>query len=145
MEEISRLFRQHGYSRLPVYRGTVDTIVGVIHEKDFYSLMYREAKSIESAVKNVVCATAGMKISALLKLLQREKTHMAVVVDEFGGTEGIVTMEDIIEELVGEIWDEHDEVVELYRQVDDNTYLVSGNANLEDTFEVVGIEALQRD
>jgi CBS domain containing-hemolysin-like protein len=81
-----------------------------------------------------------MKIPTLLRLLQQDKSHIAGVVDEFGGTEGIVTLEDILEELVGEIWDEHDEVIELYQQINDTTYLVSGNANLEDTFEIIGYE-----
>jgi CBS domain containing-hemolysin-like protein len=140
MQEIARIFRLYGYSRLPVYRGTIDTIIGVLHEKDFYNLLYKNATSIDSAVKSVICATGNMKIPTLLRLLQQDKSHIAVVVDEFGGTEGIVTLEDILEELVGEIWDEHDEVIELYQQINDTTYLVSGNANLEDTFEIIGYE-----
>ena len=145
MDSIAQLFRLNGFSRFPVYRGSVDTIVGVLHEKDFNALRYKKAENISSVIGNVVCTTANMKIPALLKKLQHEKTHMAVVLDEFGGTLGIVTMEDIIEELVGEIWDEHDEVVELYQQIDENTFLVSGSANLEDAFEAVGISELERE
>ena len=145
MQEIAQIFRLHGYSRLPVYRGSIDTIIGVLHEKDFYTLLYREAKTIKNAITNVITATENMKISALLRLLQQDKSHIAIVVDEFGGTQGIVTLEDILEELVGEIWDEHDEVVELYNKVSDTVYLVSGNANFEDMLEALDIKQLKKE
>ncbi len=145
MQEIAQIFRLHGYSRLPVYRGSIDTIIGVLHEKDFYTLLYREATTIKNAITNVITATENMKISALLRLLQQDKSHIAIVVDEFGGTQGIVTLEDILEELVGEIWDEHDEVVELYNKVSDTVYLVSGNANFEDMLEALDIRQLKRE
>ena len=81
-----------------------------------------------------------MKISTLLKSLQKQKIHMAVVVDEYGGTCGIVTLEDILEELVGEIWDEHDEVVEYFDKVDDSIYIIDGNAEISDFFELFSID-----
>jgi CBS domain containing-hemolysin-like protein len=96
-------------------------------------------------IKPVVLTTTGTKIFDLLRLLQKQKSHMAVVLDEFGGTAGIVTLEDIIEELVGEIWDEHDEVVQMYRVVDDNTFIVSGNAILDDMFERLDIKKMDED
>ncbi len=145
METAGKLFRKHGFSRIPVYRGSIDSIIGVLHEKDYYTLLLKNETSFESMIKPVVLTTTGTKIFDLLRLLQKQKSHMAVVLDEFGGTAGIVTLEDIIEELVGEIWDEHDEVVQMYRIVDDNTYIVSGNAILDDMFERLDIKKLDED
>lgn len=136
MATVLKIFRETGYSRLPVYKGSIDTIVGILNEKDFYKAYLDGAKSIAKiTIKNVIYATPRMKISILLRRLQKAKTHIAVVVDEFGGTMGIVTLEDILEELVGEIWDEHDDVVEDFTKVTDDKYLVIGDANLEDFFE----------
>ena len=136
-DEISNLFQETGYSRLPVYQETVDNIVGILHEKDFYAnqgkIPVRELMSTPTYVMQ------NTKVSDLLKLLQKTKSHMAVVVDEYDGVQGIVTMEDILEELVGEIWDEHDEVVEEYRALPDGGYLVDGGANLDDMLELFDI------
>ena len=109
-EEIARVFRETGYSRVPVYEETVDSILGVILEKNFYNSVWDTDADIESILRPAEFIPPSMKISVLLRLLQQNKVHMAVIVDEFGGTEGIVTLEDVIEELVGEIWDEHDEI-----------------------------------
>lgn len=136
MEEIGEIFRTHGLSRLPVYRETVDSVIGVIHEKDYYLNQHEGATDLHAFLNDVTCVAPGMKITALLRLLQQNKSHMAIVVDEFGGTVGVVTLEDILEELVGEIWDEHDEVVEEFRQISDHVYRVSCGADLEDMFEL---------
>lgn len=111
MEEIRNIFGANGFSRLPVYRESVDTIIGVIHEKDFFHLYLSKQGDLSSIIQPAVYTTEYTKISSLLKNLQSKKIHMAVVLDEYGGTLGIVTLEDILEELVGEIWDEHDEEV----------------------------------
>ena len=140
MQEIAEVFDANGFSRLPVFRDTVDQIVGVIHEKDF-SRLYRSGKTdLQEIMQKVVCVPEHMKISHLLRQLQQEKIHIAVVVDEFGGTSGIVTLEDILEELVGEIWDEHDEVVEEFCKVGAHEYRISCSASLEDLFELFQIE-----
>lgn len=139
MEKIADMFTEHGYSRLPVYSGTVDTIIGVIHEKDVFRELRKGNTDIKPIMQNAVCVSENMKISAVLRLIQKARVHMAIVVDEFGGTAGIVTLEDILEELVGEIWDEHDEVEVLYKKVDDNTFLISGSENLEDMFDELGV------
>ena len=136
MEEIGAIFRTHGLSRLPVYRETVDSVIGVIHEKDYYLCLHEGETDLHAFLNDVTCVAPGMKITALLRLLQQSKSHMAVVVDEFGGTVGVVTLEDILEELVGEIWDEHDEVVEDFRKISENVYRVSCGADLEDMFEL---------
>lgn len=134
-EEISSIFISHGFSRLPVFHNTIDNIIGVIHEKDFYAMMYHDKKDMRSIIKSIVWIAPQMKISELLRLLQQSKSHIAVAVDEYGGTLGIVTLEDILEELVGEIWDEHDEVVDHFTQITDNQFNVHCTANLEDFFK----------
>ena len=140
IKEIARKFFDSGYSRLPVYSKTIDSIIGIIHEKDFYFIKDNADKKLSDIMQSSVCVSKTMKISAVLRIMQKAKIHMAVVVDEFGGTSGIVTMEDIIEELIGEIWDEHDEVEVLLKRVDDSSYLVSGAENLEAMFEALGVK-----
>lgn len=139
IEQIKHTFIQNGYSRLPVYKESIDHIVGVIHEKDFYMLINSKKDDIKSIVKNVLYIMPNKSISSLLRELQQSKSHMAIVVDEYGGTEGLVTLEDIIEELVGEIWDEHDEVLNYFKKIDDNNYLISCNADIEDMFEYLDL------
>ena len=136
-DEISDLFQESGYSRLPVYQETVDNIVGILHEKDFYA--NRGKVPVRELMSTPTYVMQNTKVSDLLKLLQKTKSHMAVVVDEYDGVQGIVTMEDILEELVGEIWDEHDEVVEEYRALPEGGYLVDGGANLDDMLELFDI------
>lgn len=138
-EEIAKLFKETGYSRLPVFNDTIDSIIGVINEKDFHNDIVGTDMHITSIMKPTEYIVPTMKISELLKLLQRTKTHIAVIVDEYGGTEGIVTMEDILEELVGEIWDEHDEVVAAIKKTGDNTYTVPTENDLDDLFEMFQI------
>lgn len=134
-DEIEKLFKQNNHSRLPVYIGDIDHIVGLIHHRDFEAARDRNLKSLRTILKPVTTVSPDTKISKLLRILQKNKTHLAVVVDEFGGTEGIVTLEDILEELVGEIWDEHDEVSVDIEKLSDNEYLVDGTSSLEDFFE----------
>ena len=135
MEEIARLFADSGYSRLPVYREQVDDIVGVLHEKDFHNALHQGRTTVEGFVGGVHYATDNTPAASLLRTLQRKKVHMAVVVDEYGGTEGIVTLEDILEELVGEIWDEHDEVEEPIQLQTDGSYLVDCSAGLRELYD----------
>ncbi len=140
LEEIAQIFRESGYSRLPVYEESIDNIVGFIHEKDFYMLLYKKGKNIKTIVQKIIYTAPTIKISVLLRQLQLEKCHMAIVIDEYGGTKGMVTMEDILEELVGEIWDEHDERVENITKNDDGTYEVLGSTNIVDVFEYFDLE-----
>ena len=145
LRDIAEEFSKTGYSRLPVYDGSLDNIIGFIHQKDFYEEILDGKKDIKSIIQKPVFVAPTMKISKLLKELQSEQTHVAVVVDEYGGTAGIVTMEDILEELVGEIWDEHDEVVEDVEKTGDGEYLVQGNLTVEEFFEEFGIEDEETD
>ena len=139
MDSVAATFVESGYSRLPVYHETIDNIVGLIHEKDFYAARYRGETQLSKLIAPVLYTTRNAKISELLRVLQRNKAHMAVVVDEYGGTEGIVTLEDIMEELVGEIWDEHDEVVELFRKQEDGGYRIECSANLDDLYDLFSV------
>ena len=139
MEEIAAVFAESGYSRLPVYHKDVDDIVGVIHEKDFNAARYRGQGNISGCITPVHYTTANAELGALLRTLQKKKTHMAIVVDEYGGTEGLVTLEDILEQLVGEIWDEHDEVIESFRKQEDGTYLIAAGADLTDLYDLFAL------
>lgn len=139
MDEIARTFAENGYSRLPVYHEDIDDIVGVIHEKDFHAARYHGREDVQGIISPVLYTTGNTKISHLLRILQREKAHMVIVVDEYGGTEGLVTLEDIVEELVGEIWDEHDEVIEEFKKQADGSYLISCSADLTDLFDLFSI------
>ena len=134
-EEIARIYDETGYSRLPVYQDSIDNIIGVLHERDFYSSQVKGNFELSRELGRVLYVQGGLKISALMRRLQLEKLHMAIVLDEFGGTLGLVTLEDVIEELVGEIWDEHDEVIEFFMPQEDGSTLVNAGANLEDLFE----------
>ena len=140
LDEIKDVFLKNGFSRVPVYKNSIDTIIGMIHEKDFFNAYLGGAKNIKGLITSMAIATEHMKISVLLRTLQKQKVHMATVLDEYGGTLGIVTLEDILEELVGEIWDEHDEVVDYFNKIDDDTYLVDGNAEISDFCELFDME-----
>lgn len=135
-ETIARLFRETGYSRLPVYENSIDYIVGIIHEKNFYSYVWGTDEGIDTIIRPVMFIPPTTKLSSLLKQLQRDQIHMAVVVDEFGGTAGIVTLEDIIEEIVGDIWDEHDAVAQKsFVKQKNGMYLVYCSTDLDDLFD----------
>ena len=140
MEEMASLFVESGYSRIPIYHETIDNIVGVIHEKDFYAARYRGETMLKNLKAPVFYTTGNTKISELLRILQKNKAHMAVVVDEYGGTEGIATLEDILEELVGEIWDEHDEVIETFQKQPDGSYLIACSADLDDMYDLFQVK-----
>ena len=145
LKEIEETFRINSYSRLPVYEETIDHIIGVIHEKDFYDLLYHKKNDLHSIITKVINTSPNTHIYELMQILQREKLHMAVVLDEWGGTDGLITLEDIVEELVGEIWDEHDVVEEFYTKISDNEYLVKGEAEVDDLFERFDIEVKEEE
>lgn len=131
-EEVAEAFTQSHFSRLLVYEENIDKIVGVIHQKDFYVGSGITSKSIPEIMTEPSFVLSTEKINDLLKLLQSHKSHIAVVIDEYGGTQGIVTMEDILEELVGEIWDEHDTVEEPIRKLDAHTFVIDGDVTFDD-------------
>ena len=124
---------EEGYSRLPVYKGTVDNIIGVIYSKDLLSLLeHRDLIVLQDIIRPAYFVPESKKISQLLREFQLKKAHLAIVIDEFGGTEGIITMEDIIEEIVGEIHDEYDEVSKSIEQARDGSVTVDARMSVGD-------------
>lgn len=140
VDEIAKIFIETSFSRLPVYDEDIDDIIGILHEKDFFVAYHNNNKTITKHIKKPVHVSEHIKIADLLQTLKAKKCHMAVVVDEFGGTMGIVTMEDIIEELIGDVWDEHDEVKNDFKEQEDGSYIVDCSAELDDFFEKFGVE-----
>ncbi|MDE5738670.1 MAG: hemolysin family protein [Oscillospiraceae bacterium] len=140
-EHVATVFSESNYSRLPVYEKSIDNIIGILYYKDFYHTAFQRKTEISEIVKPVLFVPKSKKISDLRKELQEQQQHIAIVMDEFGCTVGLVTLEDILEELVGEIWDEHDEIVREIQKVSDNVFIVSGKANVEKVFEVLEIDS----
>lgn len=140
VEEIQEKFFESGFSRFPVFDENIDNIVGIINEKDFNHLVIHKKQELKSIIKPIQFVSETIKVSKLLKLLQQSKSHMAIVADEYGGTMGIVTLEDILEELVGEIWDEHDKVTSDVEKISDYEYFVTGGFNLEKFFDLFEVE-----
>lgn len=136
-EQIKNLFVESGYSRVPVYEDDLDNITGILYYKDFFS---SEDKDISKLVKPVIFVTKNKKVNELMKELQAKKLHMAIVTDEYGSTAGIVTLEDILEEIVGDIWDEHDDIIIEVRKIGVDEYIVSGKANMSKVFDEIGLD-----
>lgn len=135
-DEIADMFLETGFSRLPVYKDDLDTILGVLNQKDFHNYIYHKEKTVSDFIKPVVFCGESMSAAVLLKRMQKEKCQIAIVVDEYGGTTGLVAMEDILEELVGEIYDEHEEVESQdITKLQNGTYRVLASANVEKMFD----------
>jgi CBS domain containing-hemolysin-like protein len=142
IETIRNLFLDEGYSRIPVYRKDMDHILGVINSKDFFRAYLNEPDEllIEDLLQPTIYVPPKKLVAPLMKEMQRQKMHMAIVTDQYGGTIGIVTLEDMIEEIIGEVWDENDEVEMEYTKLDEQHYLISGDMNISDFFELFGLE-----
>ena len=137
---IAKTFSESGYSRIPLYVGNLDNITGILYYKDFYARAFNTNVPVTDIMKPVMFVAKTQQVNDLMKELQEKQLHMAVVTDEFGSTAGIVTLEDILEEIVGEIWDEHDEIIEEIKQIGDKEYIVSGKANTEKLFDLLDID-----
>ncbi|MDT8861599.1 hemolysin family protein [Alkalihalobacillus sp. MEB130] len=141
IDDIKKVFFREHYSRIPVYEESIDNIVGILSEKDFLKfLIVQKESTIKELLRTPLFVVESMKLSTLLPELQKQKTHMAIVIDEYGGTAGLVTLEDILEEIVGEIWDEHDEKVKLFNQIDSTTYIISADYSLDDFARLTNVE-----
>ncbi len=136
--EAAHLFATYQFSRLPVYEGSVDHIVGILYQKDFYTETGISDQPIRALMQEPVFVPNMIKIDDLLQIFRRKKSHIAIVSDEFGGTMGMVTMEDVLEELVGEIWDEYDVQMEIVRESGENTYRIMGSADIDQLEKVLG-------
>ncbi|NNV06767.1 hemolysin family protein [Geobacillus sp. C56-T2] len=141
IEEIRDVFLEEKYSRIPVYEGDIDNVIGILSESDFFGELVRKREvRIRDLLRQPLFVVESMKVSDLLPELQKSKVHMAIVVDEFGGTAGLITLEDIIEQIVGEIWDEHDEAVKTVRQIDEHSFEFNAELPLDEFCEVMNIE-----
>jgi putative hemolysin len=139
--DIIRVVTEEGFSRVPVYKETIDTIIGIVFAKDLISMIeYDDAILLEDIIRPASFVPETKKISQLLREFQQQKIHLAIVIDEFGGTEGIITLEDIIEEIVGEIHDEYDEVKQEFTTETDGTWIVDGGMNISDFNETFGVQ-----
>ena len=138
IEEIKNVFLTEMYSRLPVYEKNIDNIVGIITQKDFFKMISEKRSDIQNIIQDVVFISEFKLINDALHEMQRSKTHMSVIIDQYGGTKGIITMEDIIEELVGEIYDENDEITPLMTKISDDVYEASGELTVTEMLETLG-------
>ena len=142
-ETIKDLFIEEHYSRIPIYEDRIDNIIGVLYSKDFFTAYIKGTEfSIRDMLQSVIFIPPSKKISELFSELQKSKSHLAVVTDQYGGNMGIVTLEDILEELVGEIWDEYDEDERDFVPLDENTFEISGDLRVSDLIEELKIEGL---
>ncbi len=142
MDEIITTLESSPYSRIPVYEDSIDNIIGIVYLNHFYKKIVEEPDfSLRDILIEVCFIHKSMKLPAVLSELKRRKTHIAVVTDEYGGTMGIVTMEDVLEQLVGDIWDETDEVVEDITEVAENTFEVDGDMSIYDFLDEVGLDS----
>ena len=136
VKTITETFFKYKFSRLPVYDTNTDNIIGILSERDYYTKLIKEQNiNLRRMMRQPLFIPASTKIDALIELLQTQNQHLAIVVDEYGGVDGIVTMEDALEELVGEIYDEHDDINETVVKKDDFTYIVNADYDIEDLFE----------
>ncbi len=136
---VAKTFAESGYSRIPIYEDDLDNVIGILYYKDFYTKAFGKATPITDILKPVMFVATTQQVNELMKELQEKQLHLAVVTDEYGSTAGIVTLEDILEEIVGEIWDEHDEVIEEIREVGEKEYIVSGKSNTDKLFDLLDI------
>ncbi|MCL2577704.1 MAG: hemolysin family protein [Defluviitaleaceae bacterium] len=145
VDEVAGLFLRYGFSRMPVIENSIDEVRGIIHLRDFLKCIAssdsKNPVTLADIITPAVYTVTGAPITEALKLLKKEKSHMAIVADEYGGTEGLVTMEDILEELVGEIWDENDEVFEDFQKLSESKHKILGTAAIDKMFEYFDIEA----
>ncbi len=141
INEIRKMFIDSGFSRIPVYEEDIDNIIGILYYKDLYEALYVTSEpNIKEIIKPVIYVAKTQKVNDLMKELQEKQLHLAVVTDEFGSTAGLVTLEDILEEIVGDIWDEHDEIIEDFKEIGDKEYLVSGKAVVAKVFDELEID-----
>ena len=140
IDEISKVFHDSRYTRLPVFVGDIDHVIGVIYERDFRKAQDKGLKNIKTIIKPIQTVSDNMKISDALRQFQKTKTHLAVVIDEFGGTMGVVTLEDVLEQLVGEIWDEYDDVTEDFTENEDGSFNVSALMSLDKFAEMFNVD-----
>jgi CBS domain containing-hemolysin-like protein len=145
-DQIRELVKQHGHSRIPIYSQSIDSITGIIYVKDLFLLPAGQGKTVKlsSLARKAHFVPETKKVDELLKEFKRDKVHMAIVVDEYGGTAGLVTLEDVLEEIVGEIQDEYDKELPPIQKLDEKTYRVDAGVSIEDLNETLGTKIEER-
>jgi putative hemolysin len=142
--EVLRVINIEKYSRIPVYNENIDDIIGLLHTKDLIQYLtdncIRDNFSLKKMLRKPFFVPASKRTDELFKELQQNRMHIAIIIDEYGGTAGIVTLEDLIEEIVGNIFDEDDEEEKLFDKLDDNTFLINGSASLDDVMDYLNVE-----
>lgn len=140
-DEVRETFKNSGFSRIPVYEDDIDNVIGILYYKDFYAVCFeREDIDLHEIIKPVIYVAKTQKVNDLMKELQEKQLHLAVVTDEFGSTAGLVTLEDILEEIVGDIWDEHDEIIEEFKEIGEREYIATGKAIIAKVFDELEID-----
>lgn len=144
IDEIKEVFLKNQFSRLPVYEKSKDNIIGILNQKDFFSaIIGKEKIDIKTMITPALFVTKGTKVNSVMRLMQKEKKHMVIVSDEYGGTSGVVTMEDCFEEVFGEVYDEHDDgIVTTISKIEENKYLVNAELSVEELFDYLEIERM---
>ena len=141
MDEIEQIISESHFSRIPVYEEDIDDIIGILYLNHYYK-QAAGGKLSHDELRKILLKPCflhkTMRLPVALDTMRKKKTHIAIVIDEFGGTLGIVTMEDILEELVGDIWDDNDDIVEEVSETSDNTFEVAGDMNIDDFFDAIG-------
>jgi putative hemolysin len=144
LQEVLRVVNTEKFSRIPVYEGNLDNIVGMLYAKDLFQFLSdgsnRDDFSLLKIVRSPYFVASSKPTDQLFREMQRKKTHIAIIIDEYGGTAGLVTIEDLLEEIVGNIFDEYDEEEKEYEIIDDNTYLIRGTADLDDVQELLQVK-----
>ncbi len=140
LDEIKEIFSSEMYSRLPVYEKSLDNIIGIITNKAFFKMLVEGDSDIKKIIQDVPHIADSKLISQAMRDMQRSKVHLAVVTDQYGGTKGIITLEDIIEELVGEIYDEDDEIINNIVKTGENTYEIAGDTYIDELLEKLEID-----
>ena len=146
IEEIKDIFLKYQFSRVPVYEKSKDNIIGILNQKDFFSAIIGEEKvNIKNMLTPALFVTKNTKVNTVMRLMQKEKKHMVIVSDEYGGTSGVVTMEDCFEEVFGEVYDEHDDnIVNTISKIDENKFLVNAELSVEELFDYLQIEKMPK-
>ncbi|MBP3310135.1 MAG: HlyC/CorC family transporter [Ruminococcus sp.] len=140
IDEIRELFSSEMYSRIPVYEKSLDDIIGIITSKSFFKMLGEGKNNIREIIQDALHIADTKLISEAMRDMQRSKVHLAVVIDQYGGTKGIITLEDIIEELVGEIYDEDDEIISNIIKLAPDKYEVAGDMSISDMLEKIGLD-----
>lgn len=146
VEEIKDIFLKYQFSRVPVYEKSKDNIIGILNQKDFFSAIIGEEKvNIKNMLTPALFVTKSTKVNTVMRLMQKEKKHMVIVSDEYGGTSGVVTMEDCFEEVFGEVYDEHDDnIVNTISKIDENKFLINAELSVEELFDYLQIEKMPK-